>query len=1414
MYIIYSPWNDIRRASTCPHFLHEITYLPKRKMMHIRPTRGLKGPSYVCATFDSSSLNNDLANTAIYTLKSKLSKNRIHSTNSRETVDDVSNNKIPISLLVTRILQINPEVQSQKPGTQSTTQGAKIESTSTIAVREEHPKPDINWSPKVAAVASSPTVTKPGKAGVLFVSRSSTALRTMPNGWSRTTPTPQPPKTAGQVDFQHNSTYKETYEKLRKLGLLKSRMGNCHVGMTSPSGKTKYQPNNVKTTIEEKTVKKLNSIPKKPTVIKSKFLDNDVVLKVQHYYVSQGKEVPEELKIYLSKSLFISYVDRTEVSQCLRPTGPSLCLKLLPSKQLECGTVQNHASQRITPISNDLGKTVLHTAASCGRTKLCEWLITKAEANASIPDLESGYTPLHSALFYGHVDVAVKLIELGAKLSVLDREHLSPISLLSLDTSSVSPLSPSCTEAYVCGSNLNYTLGVGTNDPKKTPEVLEFFRRNALSIKEICMEEFHTVFVTNCHQVYVCGHGQGGRLGIGKEKPLLIPTQLPTRGESCIHAAVGLNHTLFLLSNGGVLSCGSNLHHQLGISPYAENSSSPRYVNINASRPFGVITTICASRYHSVFSTSKAIFACGLNAGQLGSRDNHMDFFTVPQQLAAVGRETDLITHVTTSLGSVSYATSSGDIFTFHQFQCKKIMRCPDILKLESQGGHLAPVVNGIESGEDLKIVWLTKRGMVFIWHEKRGISKCSIVAGRSLSIYDICLRNDTLFMVTKCGEAFYGLMKTRETGVVLEKVTKSSEIPCWCNISVKQFANMHRALSITSDPKGKNIAFIQAHPSNPVGVRKTDARTSSIASHMKSFLELASEHDGLHDILFLVNGTKIAAHKFILASRGCPASLLQKSSVQVPSGISPVIFEELLKFVYTGDSALLHLGKCGERFLEVADPVKKLAEAAIFAGVEELQKRLQNLRFENGVIYCLKELKGLTPSSRICFDRQLFPALYDVDVVCEDSVSLKAHKCILAARMEYFNNMFMRGWTEAKDGRKIHLQCSSRIVNWILDFLYTDRLPESLGCDDLDNIIKLLIASDQYLIDDLKDECSIYLSELLSLKNCVMILQLANTYNEHSLQVSVMEYIAYNLNAVIENRYLELLDDSLLSELKDYCRDLLAVKFKDRAICTYFDAPADEDIVEAALDISFTDSPMEFPMIVDEENEIRKLGAIAKKKTPKKMFAASPPSQVFSPSESDRTIQMSTSVESGFSPSSSSFDSSFKTYEFPLLSESFSAKAELAKSPPKQSFEPRRVYPPKLSQKLRKKLSSEFEEKLNLNQDEVKPKRGWAKIEPPPETHLELSRSPVTETAKQIQESGPKLVEIIAREQQKRTNLRKMTTKPFHLTQMEDSAMLDLQEFYNAGCSFDERITITRVVPLNIAEPTWMPLSRRLPVL
>lgn len=56
-------------------------------------------------------------------------------------------------------------------------------------------------------------------------------------------------------------------------------------------------------------------------------------------------------------------------------------------------------------------RSALHTAASCGRRDLCLWLIKNGKADRNLKDHESGYTPLHRSIFYGHINIAVCLIE-------------------------------------------------------------------------------------------------------------------------------------------------------------------------------------------------------------------------------------------------------------------------------------------------------------------------------------------------------------------------------------------------------------------------------------------------------------------------------------------------------------------------------------------------------------------------------------------------------------------------------------------------------------------------------------------------------------------------------------------------------------------------------------------------------------------------------------------------------------------------------------------------------------------------------------------------------------------------------------------------------------------------------------------
>ena len=76
----------------------------------------------------------------------------------------------------------------------------------------------------------------------------------------------------------------------------------------------------------------------------------------------------------------------------------------------------------------------------------------------------------------------------------------------------------------------------------------------------------HSLILTNRGQVYVCGKGAQGQLGLGmtknKYEPVLVQALL---SKTVTMVAAGANHSLCLTSRGDVYSCGYNVYGQLGL---------------------------------------------------------------------------------------------------------------------------------------------------------------------------------------------------------------------------------------------------------------------------------------------------------------------------------------------------------------------------------------------------------------------------------------------------------------------------------------------------------------------------------------------------------------------------------------------------------------------------------------------------------------------------------------------------------------------------------------------------------------------------------------------------------------------------------------------------------------------------------
>ncbi|KAL0820240.1 hypothetical protein ABMA28_006160 [Loxostege sticticalis] len=457
--------------------------------------------------------------------------------------------------------------------------------------------------------------------------------------------------------------------------------------------------------------------------------------------------------------------------------------------------------------------------------------------------------------------------------------------------------------------------------------------------------------------------------------------------------------------------------------------------------------------------------------------------------------------------------------------------------------------------------------------------------------------------------------------------------------VRIVKIPNVHRAVSIAVDSEGLNFACLQIKPT--CGLRSLpDLSPSCLSKHMESLMESASDDDLLHDVIFKV-GTKLyPAHIFIVASSSEHIYKLYQDQLHTGDkptvtleNIHPEVFDRILRFMYTGTCDVAELGPCGlkirredlpavkkEKDVEeveldlienpseisafeaykqqndkskrgsrnrrsvdtpprhaYCDPVKLVQASAKRLQVMALHKLLDKFYYRDGTIY-LKESATHTRNPPQHWDRDCYPELVNTNVRSKDGMLISAHKCVLAARLEYFHGMFMHSWTENKLLSTVTLPINHGILLPVINFLYTDSCPEVQNSDSLDFICSMLIVADQLFITRLREMCEVALANLITLKNCSELCQFAHTYNATQLKQCCMEFIALNLCSVLENKLLEVVEESLLDDIsKYYCK--FNPIMSSRVITPFFNAPSDEIIEEFSINypvnLDYTDEEM-----------------------------------------------------------------------------------------------------------------------------------------------------------------------------------------------------------------------------------------------
>ncbi|XP_014232896.1 speckle-type POZ protein-like [Trichogramma pretiosum] len=159
-----------------------------------------------------------------------------------------------------------------------------------------------------------------------------------------------------------------------------------------------------------------------------------------------------------------------------------------------------------------------------------------------------------------------------------------------------------------------------------------------------------------------------------------------------------------------------------------------------------------------------------------------------------------------------------------------------------------------------------------------------------------------------------------------------------------------------------------------------------------------------------------------------------------------------------------------------------------------------------------------------------------DVQLFVGDK-SYYAHKAILANCSQVFATMFKIDMKEKKDNIVKIDDLNAETVECMLQFVYTGKV-NTLD----DNVVfSLLMASDKYQMEHLKDFCKNYLYDSMNLDNCIEIAEFADRYKMDLLKFWAKNFIAVNIKQISKSKkFTELAktNNDLLLEIVSYSFD------------------------------------------------------------------------------------------------------------------------------------------------------------------------------------------------------------------------------------------------------------------------------------
>ena len=148
-----------------------------------------------------------------------------------------------------------------------------------------------------------------------------------------------------------------------------------------------------------------------------------------------------------------------------------------------------------------------------------------------------------------------------------------------------------------------------------------------------------------------------------------------------------------------------------------------------------------------------------------------------------------------------------------------------------------------------------------------------------------------------------------------------------------------------------------------------------------------------------------------------------------------------------------------------------------------------------------------------------------DVELEAGD-VNIPCHKVVLAAASPYFNTMFTSGLQESTS-RTVPLEVDSATLACVVDYFYTAEVEFTV-----DNVQKIVEASDLLQVDDLKTAGEKFMLERVDAANCVGFHNFASLYRLKQLQEGARQVMLDKFRSVVSDAEFK---DLTCAELIDY---------------------------------------------------------------------------------------------------------------------------------------------------------------------------------------------------------------------------------------------------------------------------------------